>query len=413
MKEGLNIEFKKSTDDLPKTLWETYSSFANTDGGKIYLGVAEDKVTGEPIYLGVNNTQKILDKFWATINNSNKVSYNLLTYSDVKILNIEGKDIIEINVPKAPRGFRPIYINNNLNGGTYIRQGDGDFKCGKDMLYAMIRDSGSTTDDSIIIYDMNIQDLSKDTIESYRRVFRTNQPDHYWNDLSNEEFLLRIGALAKSKGEVYCTKAGLLMFGYDYSILRIFPNYFMDYRENLTELSRYDQRVETGDGSSEGNIYRFFTKMMMFLSGSISEPFRLQDGIFREGDSSGKAIIREAVLNAITNADFNISNNVIIERIKNKIIITNSGGFRVPIGSGISDPRNAILMGMFRNIHTVERAGTGIKRIFDVADEYGWSVEYTEEFNPERVKLIISNVDSLNYKKDELDRLKTVHRMNL
>lgn len=408
MKEGLNIGFKKVVDDLPKTIWETYSSFANTDGGKIYLGVAEDKETGEPIYIGVNDVDKILDKFWTTLNNINKVSHNLLRYSDVKVLNIENKDIIEITVPKASREYRPVYINNNLNGGTYIRQGDGDFKCGREALYAMIRDSGSRTDDYELLKDMNIKDLSIDTIESYRRIFRTLKPDHYWNELSNEDFLIRIGALAKSKGEVYCTKAGLLMFGYDYNIIRVFPNYFMDYRENITELSRYDYRVETGDGNSEGNIFRFFTKTMNILNNSVNEPFRMQNSLYREGDSSGKTIIREAVLNAITNADFNLSNNVIIERVRNKIIISNSGGFRVPINSGLSDPRNSILIGMFRNIHNVERAGTGIRKIFDVSKDYNWEVNYEEKFNPDRVTLTLSGVDNLNYRQSELEKMRII-----
>lgn len=40
--ERINLECKKAESNLPNSVWETYSSFANTDGGLILLGVEED-----------------------------------------------------------------------------------------------------------------------------------------------------------------------------------------------------------------------------------------------------------------------------------------------------------------------------------------------------------------------------------
>ena len=41
MREHNRLEFKKATSSLPKSFWETYSSFANTEGGVIVLGADE------------------------------------------------------------------------------------------------------------------------------------------------------------------------------------------------------------------------------------------------------------------------------------------------------------------------------------------------------------------------------------
>ncbi|SCJ48541.1 Divergent AAA domain [uncultured Eubacterium sp.] len=42
-REGNRLEVKKASKGLPKSLWETYSSFANTLGGVILLGITEQE----------------------------------------------------------------------------------------------------------------------------------------------------------------------------------------------------------------------------------------------------------------------------------------------------------------------------------------------------------------------------------
>lgn len=43
--EGAEVEFKSARGGIPASLWESYSAFANTDGGIIVLGIQEKNGT--------------------------------------------------------------------------------------------------------------------------------------------------------------------------------------------------------------------------------------------------------------------------------------------------------------------------------------------------------------------------------
>ena len=129
--EGINVEYKEAAGDLPKSVWETYSSFANTIGGTIFLGIKEHR--GKPVeeryeVKGVSDAEKLIKSFWDTVN-SDKVSRNILVEKDVECVDLEGNNVIAIHVPMANYSFRPVYINKNLLGGSFKRNYEGDYHC--------------------------------------------------------------------------------------------------------------------------------------------------------------------------------------------------------------------------------------------------------------------------------------------
>ena len=145
-REDNRLEAKRASNGLPSSLWETYSSFANTDGGAILLGVDEDK-RGNLTVTGVNDADKLLKDFWNIINNRQKVSINILTEKDVTVENIDGKDVIIIHVPRAERSIRPVYIGTDPRKGTFRRNHEGDYHCSPYDMSAMFRDAYQITQD--------------------------------------------------------------------------------------------------------------------------------------------------------------------------------------------------------------------------------------------------------------------------
>ena len=114
--EKVDVECKKAENNVPKSVYESYSAFANTMGGYIFLGVDEDKKKKLPeerfIIQGIENPKKQIEDFWNTINGS-KVKVNILKDEDVFIVEENGISLIVIRVPRADYKMRPVYVEEN------------------------------------------------------------------------------------------------------------------------------------------------------------------------------------------------------------------------------------------------------------------------------------------------------------
>ena len=391
-RENNRIEVKKAFGGLPKSVWETYSAFANTLGGIILLGVIEREDKSLEA-VGIPEPEKLVVEFWDTVNNPNKVSVNILSDKDVSIENIRGNRIIYINVPRAERSYRPVYLDGNpLN--TYRRNGEGDYRCTKEQYQAMVRDASVKTQDMLILEEMDTNVFDKDSIKSYRQRMRLSRPGHVWEALDDEDFLLRLGASAIGHdGKKHPTTAGLLMFGNEFEIVREFNGFFLDYREQDEADIRWSDRIISSSGDWSGNVYDFYFRVYNRLIQDIKVPFRISEGS-RIDDTPVHNAIREALANCLINADYYGRQGVVIIKKNDYISFSNPGSFRIEISAakcgGISDPRNAVMLKMFNLIDIGERAGSGIPNIYSVWNREGFvEPEIVELFEPERICLIL------------------------
>ena len=215
--EKVNIEVKAAQGGIPQSIWETYSSFANTFGGTIILGIGEDKETKKFIPMGVPNAEKMISDIWNIVNNSQKVSRNILLERHVYIEQYEGKDYVVIDVPRAARTSKPIYVGTDMFKGSYRRNHEGDYLCTEAEIKTMIRDSLDTSADSAVLDNVGMDALNSDSIKSYRTRFEMIRSGHTWNALPNDEFLIKIGAarVAEYDGKIHPTLGGLIFFGID------------------------------------------------------------------------------------------------------------------------------------------------------------------------------------------------------
>ena len=392
-REGNRLEAKAANGGLPGSLWETYSSFANSYGGCIICGAVERK-DGSWKTTGLRDLPKLKKDFWDTIHNEKKVSLCLISERDVEEYMVGEDVVLAIRVPRATRYQRPVFINNDVFGSTFRRDHEGDYHCTKPEVKAMIRDASEESPDERVL-DRK-PDFDQETIKSYRIRYNVRHEGSAWSKLNDTDFLVQIGALNDEGDNLRPTAAGLLMFGKELRITREYPEYFLDYREHMEPNIRWTDRIYSQEPEWSGNVYDFFNRVSAKLVLDLKKPFKLVNQV-RVDETPMHDAVREALVNCLVNTDFYQPWSVIIEKYPDKITLANPGtiiaGKNQMLKGGISQPRNKGLFKMFNLIGYGEHAGSGVPDIFQAWKDAGLDKPIIEEMfgggNPDRTILTL------------------------
>lgn len=423
--EDKDWEFKSAKGGTPGSLWETYSAMANTDGGVIVLGVKEHD--GDFEVQGLDDPAKTEKDFWTTINNRGKVSVNLLAGGDVRIVPVSGTSVLAVQVPRANRRQRPVFVGQNPLEGTYRRYSDGDYLCSREEVGRMLADQADQPADCEILIGFRLEDLDKRSLDQYRNRFASRSPTHPWLKLDEQGLLEKLGGWRTDRisGQEGLTVAGLLMFGKDGAIRdpTAVPQYHVDYRERLSSdpQVRWTDRIWL-DGTWVANLFQFFERVYPRLVVDLKIPFQftpLRPGettttppeLFqRHDDTIVHEAIREAFVNALIHADFRGQGGVIIERFRDRLEFSNPGtlllGIEQVLKGGVSECRNKTLQGMFAMLGYGEKAGSGIDKIRQgwASQKWRWHL-IQEQLRPDRVRLTLPMVSLLP--EESLTRLRS------
>ena len=242
--ESINLECKKAETKFPNSVWETYSSFANTDGGVILFGVEEHmKETDDDkrfSFVSIHNPEQRLKDFWNTVN-SEKVSSNILVDANAGICEVKGAIIMWIQIPQADYQQKPIYINGNPMKGTFKRNHEGDYHCTEEEVKAMLRDANESGNDGGLLIGYTMDDIDLNSLRSYRIEFEHRNPEHIWNGNDDRVPLKNLYDLYKDSNRV-------LMIG-DHNAIELKGyiskcRFFVGARTHAT-IAAYSSRVPT------------------------------------------------------------------------------------------------------------------------------------------------------------------------
>jgi ATP-dependent DNA helicase RecG len=406
--EGVDVEYKGAKGGLPRDLWETYSAFANTDGGTLWLGITQR--IGKLDIHGVPEAEKLVADFWNTINNRGKVNRNLLASGNVSILPVAerpGHALIKIEVPRAGRRERPVFIGTDPFHGTFRRNYEGDYRCREDEVRRMFADQSEEPPDCRILKGFSFDDLHLDSLRQFRNRFAARAPSHPWLQEDERGLLQKLQGwrMDRVAGVEGLTVAGLLMFGKSEAISapEAVPGFHLDYRERFSDdpAMRWTDRL-TGDGTWDANLFQFYQRVILKLGSGpgIKSPFQTDAAGYRQAGGPVHEALQEALVNALIHADYSGQGGIVIDRYPNRFEFSNPGTLLVSreqiLRGSVSECRNKSLQLMFQMLGVGDKAGSGIDKIRQSwAAEHWQSPSLKETMRPDRVLLTLPMVSML------------------
>ena len=388
-RENNRIEAKKSLGGLPHSIWETYSAFANTLGGVLLLGVVElpDKSLQT---VNLPDPQTLIEEFWQIANDPKKISANILTEESVCVQEIQGNKIISIVIPRAQRCDRPVYINGDPYAGSYRRNGEGDYKCTREEVDAMLRDAALQTQDMAVLEQFGMDAFDFATVRRYRMRLRPFGQAFALQG-TDAAFLSQLGAVgAGADGQNHPTAAGLLLFGREREIVRQFPGYRLVYWE---QRDGGEETIDSASGDWSGNLFDFYTRVCARIGRNLHPPGAGKKRAW-SGGISAYAALREALANCLIHADYWARQGIEIVKTREGISFSNPGSLRVAAESAArgerSDPRNDVISRILARADIGARSGGGVANIYQIWKGLGWRApKLWEAFAPDRVVLTL------------------------
>ena len=382
--EKIDVEFKKSQDELNKDLYESVCSFNNRDGGHIILGVVDK--TKEICGVNPDKIDKIKKDFTTAINNANKINPPLyLTPEDYEI---DGKKIIYIRVPEGTQLRR---LNGRIFDRTY--EGDIDITNNAELVYKMYARKQSTYFVNKVYPNLGLEFLDFDVIKRAKKMAMGRVDNHAWADMNEEEILRSSGLILTDPdtGREGITLAAILLFGKDSTIMSVLPQYKTDAIYRVKNMDRYDDR-----GVIITNLIDSFRKLMDFGKKHLNDVF------VTEGDQSISArdkILREVVSNILAHRDYSnaYSAKLVIEQ--NVMYTENSnlphGHGELQLNKFEAFPKNPPISKVFREIGYADELGSGMRNTNKYTKLYSGGTPSFIEDDVFRISIPIDNVANL------------------
>ena len=379
-KESLDIELKSDRDSLKDSvLIDAVVAMANTDGGRIYVGVEDDgTVTGvRPVH---DDPRGVC----ALIRNRTVPSVGVTA----RIIE-QGRRVLEITVPKCR------FIVASSDGKVMKRRlmFDGSPKNVPMFPYEMssrLAEVNKLDYTAQLLDDAAVDDFDRSARDFLRSVVGSRGGDTSLLQLADNEFDKALGFTRFFDGRDYVTVAGLLMIGRKERILELLPSA----KASFQALRGSDVVVNE---DLNGPLPMVFERFESYL-GAWNPGKEISFGMQRilVGDFSMVAF-REALVNAFCHRDYTKLGRVRVVVDSEGLSINSPGGFIEGVDASnllTVEPvgRNPLLSDILKRVGLAERTGRGVDKIYEESLKYGRPLPDYSQSTREYVRLFIPRV---------------------
>ena len=349
------IEYKRQWDDE----WLKWlCGFANADGGTLYIGISDKQHI-----IGVYNSKKLMEDI------PNKIVSKLGIYPDVRLLEEDGKEIIEIEVAPSQESVL-------LDGVLYKRVGATNQIVKGQALKDFYARKLNATWDSRIIRGATLDDIDSEAIKYFLRkgIDKGRLPKESVDD-SVEKVLKNLEVITDDDE---LTLAALLLFGKNPQ------HYCLNARIKIGRFG-HSQAALMNQDLIDGDLIRMADRVMEALDAKyLIRPIHYEGMQRREPMELPEEGLREILYNLEIHKDYNGPDSL-IRVFDDRITFWNQGSLPAGITPESifrphdSQPRNRLIANAFYMAGFVEAWGRGYELITEAFTKEGLEVPTIEE----------------------------------
>ena len=359
-KETLTIEFKS---DLKKysdsDIFEAVVTFANTEGGDLYLGIED---SGE--VTGVHDSHKNPITLSAFIANNTMPP----VYIRAEIIN-DIFPVLKISVPKSYSG-----IVATISGKVLHRRIKADGTPENVPMYpsefaTRLSDLRMLDYSAMPVLQSTTSDFDPLEVNTLRKLILLYNGDKTLLDLNDEDLFKALGFVREQNNVLIPTITGLLLVGKIAALKQYIPTHSSSFQVLVGTDVKINDDIDKP-------LLSTIDKINTYLEAWNPEQ-ELEMGLFRVPiPDFNKRAIREAIVNAFSHRDYTKMGRVRIAINDDGLTVANPGGFIEGVNIKnllTAEPhgRNPQLADALKRIGLAERTGRGIDRIYEGSLVYG------------------------------------------
>ena len=372
--ESKNIEYKVTLPDKSEKYMKTIVAFANTQGGKLIVGVDDNSHQ----VIGVDND--ILFELMDSIANAVSDSCMPQIIPDIEPQTMEGKTVIVVSVEAGKN--RPYYLKSKgKENGTYIRVAGTSRQAFPEKIRELEMEGARISWDELTcvgypVTESATEKLCQD-IEYFRR--KAGMAEH----TMKKEQLINWRILKQSEGQLLATNA--------YALLT--SDYFPFSKTQCAVFKGTERAVFLDKREFTGPVYMQIEEAVDFVLRNIRLGATISGLVRKEQYELPPEAIREMIINAHCHRNLLEESCIQVAVYDDRLEVTSPGGLYngltyEEVMNGRSKIRNKGLANVFSQMGFVEAWGSGIKRILNAAKEYDLPEPKIQEFdNMFRVEL--------------------------
>jgi ATP-dependent DNA helicase RecG len=396
--ESGTVELKREVPNNTQ-IFRTIIGFCNSHGGKLVIGVTDDRNI-------IGLSEKTIEDAMEMID---KAIFDACSPHIIPRLYVQRFGEKAVLIVEVSEGMNKPYYRRSegIESGVYIRLGRHTVRATSEIIQELKWQSSGIDFERLPVFQATLEDLDEASIQNFLK----NRKNHGSAGI-DDRILVSYNIVSYDQSRKYPSTLGILLFGRNPQL------YFSEAMIICSHFSGNQGREALATIDCEGNLFNQFQQAFDFIKQRIYRSFTIKHLKRSETLEIPEVAVREVLLNIIVHRNYHIKAPAKIAIYDDRIEFFSPGQFPGPISIenlrvGITYLRNPAICKILREAKYVEKLGSGFITLFESYEKKGLKMPQVIE-GDNYVKCILPRVkEKTILHKEDSDLIKIKELFNI